>query len=74
MPGLDGPSFHAALGRRRPGMQERIVFVTGGAFTPDTRAFLASAPNPVVEKPFNLGLLEKLIASAAAKADASRSG
>jgi hypothetical protein len=31
----------------------RLSFLTGGAFTPRARAFLAEVPNPRLEKPFD---------------------
>jgi hypothetical protein len=42
-----------------------VVFVTGGAFTPRTHAFLAHVR--YVEKPLSLAVLRKLIADALAR-------
>jgi CheY-like chemotaxis protein len=53
MPVMNGPDFHAAVARSMPAMLDRIVFVTGGAFTPMTRAFLDEVPNARIEKPFD---------------------
>ena len=34
-------------------MEQRFVFMTGGAFTPRAREFVATVPNPCVAKPFH---------------------
>jgi PAS domain S-box-containing protein len=52
MPQITGMELHAELLRRDPGQAERMVFVTGGAFTPWARQFLDSVSNPRIEKPF----------------------
>jgi signal transduction histidine kinase/ActR/RegA family two-component response regulator len=51
MPRLDGAGFFAALRDHRPRLASRVVFMTGGAFTSETRAFLESVANPCMEKP-----------------------
>jgi signal transduction histidine kinase/ActR/RegA family two-component response regulator len=51
MPRMDGPAFYQALREHRPAFATRIVFMTGGAFTAATRAFLDGVPNVHVEKP-----------------------
>jgi two-component system cell cycle sensor histidine kinase/response regulator CckA len=51
MPRLDGVGFFAALKDHRPKLASRVVFMTGGAFTSETRAFLEGLPNPCMEKP-----------------------
>ncbi len=38
-----------------------MVFMTGGSFTPLSKEFLDSVPNRVVEKPFDLRELKKLL-------------
>jgi PAS domain S-box-containing protein len=52
MEGLTGVDVYERIARDRPGLETRIVFVTGGAHTPRTRAFLASVPNRCLTKPF----------------------
>jgi signal transduction histidine kinase/CheY-like chemotaxis protein len=54
MPRMDGSAFFAALKEHRPRLAARIVFMTGGAFTTETRAFLDAVPNAWVEKPIVL--------------------
>jgi two-component system cell cycle sensor histidine kinase/response regulator CckA len=41
------------LARRFPDLAARVVFVSGGAFTPDARSFLDRVKNPLIEKPFS---------------------
>jgi signal transduction histidine kinase/CheY-like chemotaxis protein len=50
MPLGDGMAFYERLGQSA--LQRRVVFMTGGAYTPKARAFLDSIPNPTLEKPF----------------------
>ncbi|MET0287051.1 MAG: response regulator, partial [Polyangiales bacterium] len=51
MPGLSGMDFHARVLRDFPDLADKIVFFTGGAFTPRAREFLRHVPNQRVEKP-----------------------
>jgi hypothetical protein len=52
------------LRRDHPGLQRKLVFMTGGAFTTDAVSFLARVPNPRIEKPFDLRMLRRLVARA----------
>lgn len=52
MPGLDGPSLFARLRSEKPGLAERIVFVTGDTLSPDVADFLRDCGRPCLEKPF----------------------
>jgi len=38
-----------------------MVFMTGGTVTPRTRDFVATVPNPVLEKPFDVKALREMI-------------
>jgi CheY-like chemotaxis protein len=51
MPGMDAESFYRAVGATHPDVLERIVFITGGAFTAKARDFLARVPNECIDKP-----------------------
>jgi ligand-binding sensor domain-containing protein/signal transduction histidine kinase/CheY-like chemotaxis protein len=53
MPELTGMELHEQLERAMPERARRMVFVTGGAYTPEARAFLERVSNPRVEKPFD---------------------
>ncbi|HET9551654.1 MAG TPA: ATP-binding protein [Anaeromyxobacteraceae bacterium] len=62
MPGTTGMELHARLLARDPAAALRVVFVTGGALHEPARRFLASVPNPVLEKPFATDLLRAVVA------------
>ncbi len=53
MPDLTGPEFVKLLGETAPELSPRVVLMTGGAFTPQAREFLATARLRVLEKPFD---------------------
>ncbi len=53
MPVMTGIEFHHALADRHPDQLDAVIYLTGGAFTTDTAAFLDSIPNVRVEKPFD---------------------
>lgn len=61
MPGMSGMDLHEQLAARRPGYERRLVFMTGGAFTPRASEFLATVPNQRVEKPFDLNEVRRLV-------------
>ncbi len=53
MPGMTGMDLFQELVREFPRDAARVVFVTGGAFTANTAAFLDEVPNERIEKPFS---------------------
>jgi two-component system cell cycle sensor histidine kinase/response regulator CckA len=53
MRGITGMDLAAILGSRAPSQLERVVFMTGGAFTPGASAFVESHRDCCVEKPFD---------------------
>ncbi len=61
MPDVDGIDVHDALTRTQPEMAGRLVFLTGGAFTPRARDFLKRDGVPVLEKPFDPQELRALL-------------
>jgi CheY-like chemotaxis protein/anti-sigma regulatory factor (Ser/Thr protein kinase) len=62
MPGMSGMDLYAELLRKYPETAQRVVFLTGGAFTPEANAFLDRVDNERMEKPFDSGALRKLVA------------
>jgi CheY-like chemotaxis protein len=66
MPGMSGIELFAALKKRMPGMEERLVFMTGGAFTAEAEAFLEEVSNARVEKPFDFASVDRLLRIAVA--------
>ena len=61
MPGMSGMELYDTLARERPHVAERMVFMSGGAFTPAGRSFLDRVPNERLEKPFNLNTVRGLV-------------
>ena len=52
MPEMTGMEMAARLREDQPAMYERLVFLSGGAFTPEAAEFLRSVSNRFIEKPF----------------------
>jgi two-component system cell cycle sensor histidine kinase/response regulator CckA len=65
MPEMTGMDVYRAALQRATPVNDRIVFMTGGAFTQRARDFLQSVPNLRIEKPFDLTHLERTIYEAA---------
>jgi CheY-like chemotaxis protein len=61
MPDFSGPAFYAAVAERWPELASRLVFITGGAFTPETTEFMERVPTRVVSKPFAIDELKQLV-------------
>jgi PAS domain S-box-containing protein len=61
MPEMTGAELHEALSRSLPETAARMVFMTGGAFTPAARAFLDRVPNARVDKPIDTKRLLELV-------------
>jgi CheY-like chemotaxis protein len=61
MPGMSGIELYEAVKAIAPDQAERFVFMTGGAFTERSAAFLESVPNPRLEKPIQPSSLADLI-------------
>jgi CheY-like chemotaxis protein len=53
MPTMTGMDLLGEVRRRYPDMAERFVFITGGAFTPEARAFLEQSDTVWLQKPFS---------------------
>jgi PAS domain S-box-containing protein len=67
MPQLDGPMVYEALKARASRLLEKVVFCSGGAFTPRAKEFLASIKNPFLSKPIDPAALESVIQKARAR-------
>jgi two-component system cell cycle sensor histidine kinase/response regulator CckA len=63
MPEMDAPILFEEIRRVAPAQAERMVFVTGGAFTVRAREFLESVPNQRLGKPFDVEALVELVRS-----------
>ena len=58
MPEMNGMEVYDQLS---PALRQRVIFVTGGAFTPQARAFLAATRHPHIDKPFSEEQLRRAI-------------
>ncbi len=63
MPLMTGMEFHTRLAALVPQQADRVVFMTGGAFTPRAREFLARLPNLGLEKPFDLSHILAMVSA-----------
>lgn len=61
MPDVTGAELFAEVQRRAPALAEQFVFLSGGAFTAEARAFLDGVGNPHLEKPVDSNRLLMLI-------------
>ncbi len=61
MPDVTGADVFRTLEDIAPAQAERVIFLTGGAFSPTSQEFLASVPNRCFEKPCDLQTLRAVI-------------
>jgi CheY-like chemotaxis protein len=61
MPGMTGIELHRELDRSRPELAERMVFITGGAFTEAAEDFLDRVATRRMDKPFEPRALQALV-------------
>jgi PAS domain S-box-containing protein len=61
MPEMTGSDLYAALTEAAPDQANRIIFITGGAFSPSSQRFLEQVPNPCFEKPCDIQKLRSAI-------------
>ena len=54
MPGMNGREVHRRIAAEHPGLERRLVFISGGTFTPELDAFLTGSANRSLTKPFKL--------------------
>ena len=60
MPGMSGMELYAELMRLAPQQAQRMVFLTGGAFTPKASEFMGMVRNRFLDKPFDYAVLSAL--------------
>jgi two-component system NtrC family sensor kinase len=62
MPEMGGDDFYRVVKEKRPSLADRIIFLTGDTLGDETRTFIDSVTNPLIEKPFELsGLKEEIV-------------
>jgi signal transduction histidine kinase/CheY-like chemotaxis protein len=67
MPGLDGRGLYEQLERTCPGLQHRIVFITGDTMAAATRDFLAETGARSLSKPFEPAEIRQVILDVSAQ-------
>lgn len=63
MPRMSGMDFFDAVSRTAPPQAKKIVFLTGGAFSPRSEEFLQSIENPCLPKPFSREIVTSVVRS-----------
>jgi hypothetical protein len=53
--------FYSELTRIAPEQAQRVIFLTGGAFTPQARQFLDEVDNMRIDKPFKIQALSAIV-------------
>ncbi len=66
MPGTSGMELYDQIRERFPKLAERVLFTTGGAFTPEARAFSAQMADRVLPKPVAISELRRRVREIAA--------
>ncbi len=61
MPGMNGIDLYVELQKRASPTADAFIFVTGGAFTPETQQFLESSTVECLEKPYRHDDLRRAI-------------
>jgi len=63
MPNMSGMDFFDELSRRSPDQAARVVFLTGGAFSPRSEEFLRESQNVCLPKPFSREAVSSVVRS-----------
>jgi len=62
MQDFSGVDLHRWLRQERPDLARRLIFMTGGVFTPAARDYLDSVDNLRLEKPIDAATLKQIVA------------
>jgi len=71
MPEMTGMDLHAWLVAQGSPLARRVVFMSGGAFTPRATEYLEGVANQRIEKPFGSAALRAIVAGLVAEARAA---
>jgi CheY-like chemotaxis protein len=61
MPEVSGMELHRWLTETHPELADRVIFVTGGVFTPAAQSYLSEVDNMRLEKPLDTANFRKLV-------------
>jgi len=65
MPTISGREVYYLIAATQPGLERRIIFITGGTLAPDLPEFLAETGNFCLMKPFEIEQVLAVVASLA---------
>ncbi len=71
MPEMSGPEFYSKALRIRPELEDRIVFITGGAFTESSTSFVNEHQGRMLYKPFTRQALADMLEQVRERSDAA---
>jgi PAS domain S-box-containing protein len=76
MPVMTGMDLYEAIRQTYPGLEQRMVFMTGGTLIAQSDSFLSQLKHPLLEKPFDIpqvrGILRAMVAAARARVSQAR--
>jgi two-component system NtrC family sensor kinase len=61
MPGMSGQELYAKVRQLDPTLAGRIIFATGDVLSDETQGFLSESGNSVIQKPFELEVVRKVV-------------
>jgi CheY-like chemotaxis protein len=61
MPGMTGMDLYGRLNDAQPDQANRMIFMSGGACTPEAASFLAAGVRPTIAKPFRAATLREAV-------------
>ncbi len=61
MPEMTGMELYAWVAALSESLASRMIFMTGGAFTPDGAEFIERSTNPVIDKPLDVTALRRAV-------------
>ena len=66
---MSGVELYEQVARRRPGVERRIIFVTGDTLNPVTKQFLDRTGAVSLSKPFDVEAIRRLVPLHASQRD-----
>lgn len=61
IPLIDGPTLFQRVLLQRPELQERFIFISGGACSDEHAQFLRRSACPILKKPFSLSQIRDIV-------------
>jgi two-component system cell cycle sensor histidine kinase/response regulator CckA len=63
MPDISGIDIYKYVSKNIPELENRIIFITSGAYTAMMKEFISSINNPLLEKPFTTNQLQQALSN-----------